>query len=115
MRNDSHEGCRSHCERKTRLEPEAAPRTALRHSRYPRLPDGRLPLGGFGVARPGRRHHNMKPEQATFRLPVCFQSGKRDSVVAPLNFFKINPLVWKGSLTTNNADTNKALFCVITN
>ena len=42
-------------ERKTRLEPEAAPRTASRLSRYPRLPDGRLPLGGLGVARPGHR------------------------------------------------------------
>ena len=35
--------------------------------------------GAFGVARAGLRGHNMKPEQATFRLPVCFQSGKRDS------------------------------------
>ena len=65
-------------ERKTRLEPEAAPRTVSRLQRYPRLSDGRLPLRGIGVARPGRRHY-MKPEQATLRLPVCFQCGKRDS------------------------------------
>ena len=42
-------------ERKTRLESEAAPRTVSRLQRYPRLPCGRLPLGGIGVARPGLR------------------------------------------------------------
>ena len=42
-------------ERKTRLELEAGPRTVSRLQRYPRLPCGRLPLGGIGVARPGRR------------------------------------------------------------
>ncbi len=39
--------------------------------------------GAFGVARAGRRGHNMKPEQATLRLPVSFQSGKRDSNSRP--------------------------------
>ena len=69
-------------ERKTRLEPEAAPRTVSRLQRYPRLPDGRLPLGGIEVARPGRRGPTTMRNDS---LNGCrsYWSGKRDSNSRP--------------------------------
>ncbi len=83
-KNDSHKDCRLHCERKTRLEPAVAGILAPVNDPSVLPVVGQLPYdrGAFGVARSGRRRY-MKPEPATFRLPVCFQSGKRDSNSRP--------------------------------
>ena len=62
-------------------EPEATPRTISRLSRYPRLLAGRLPLGGFGVARAGRRDHDMKSESESGDYHVVAETGRFGDIV----------------------------------